>query len=107
MGKIYRDVNHITFYNVIHREVEKAERKFPWWPDDPIHAAAIVVEEAGELQQAALQFCYEDGTLEKMEKEALHTAAMAHRFLQNLCSYKKLPEAPEKGGKDEKETAGI
>ena len=98
MAKIYRDASSITFYNVIHREVEKAERKFPWWPDDPIHAAAIVVEEAGELQQAALQFCYEDGTLEKMEKEALHTAAMAHRFLQYLCAYKKLPDAPEKGG---------
>lgn len=80
----------------IETAIRSAEAKFPWWPDDPVHAAAIVVEEAGELQQAALQFVYEGGSVENLEKEALHTAAMANRFLQHLDFYQRLPDAPRK-----------
>ncbi len=67
--------------NSMYDELAKAEAKFPEWPRDPIHAAAIVSEEAGELTQAALQTAYEDGDPEKMKKEAIQTAAMALRFL--------------------------
>lgn len=38
-------------------ELNRARTKFPTWPDDPIHAAAVVAEESGELVQAALQAC--------------------------------------------------
>ena len=65
-------------------ELERAERKFPSWPVDAVHAAAIVCEEAGELQQAALQFTYENGPDHKMFAEAVHTGAMALRFLLNI-----------------------
>lgn len=70
--------------NLVLESLIKAKTKFPEWPIDPVHAAAIVVEEAGELQQAALQYCYEDGGIEQIKKEALHTAAMAFRILQNI-----------------------
>lgn len=64
-------------------ELERAERKFPGWPADAIHAAAVVGEEAGELTRAALQFTYEGGSADGMIKEAIQTAAMAVRFLLN------------------------
>ena len=62
-----------------------AEAKFPGWPEDPIHGAAIVAEEAGELVRASLDFYYgrHDGT-DDMEKEAAQTAAVAIRFLLDL-----------------------
>ena len=72
-------------------ELERAERKFPGFPNDPVHAAAIIVEEAGELQQAALQFTYEGGGFDDMCKEAVHTGAMALRFLLNIHMMWKRP----------------
>jgi NTP pyrophosphatase (non-canonical NTP hydrolase) len=62
-------------------ELDRAQIKFPNYPADPIHAAAIIVEEAGELQQAALQATYENGSIIKMEREAVQVGAMALRFL--------------------------
>lgn len=69
-------------------ELFRAEIKFPYWPDDIIHAAAIVNEESGELIRAAIQFTYEDGEIEEVKTEAIQTAAMCIRFLKNLNSYK-------------------
>ncbi len=63
-------------------EMERARAKFPDWPRDGIHAAAIVCEEAGELIRAALRHRYEGGSTEDMREEALHVAATACRFLE-------------------------
>ncbi|MCL4473540.1 MAG: hypothetical protein M1455_06325 [Actinobacteria bacterium] len=41
-------------------ELEAAEQKHPGWPDDLIHATAIVAEESGEAIQAAIDFMYSD-----------------------------------------------
>lgn len=65
----------------IMEEVTKASFKFPQWPVDMIHAAAIVAEEAGELSQAALQCTYEGAESDNAEKEAIQTACTAIRFL--------------------------
>lgn len=65
-------------------ELQEAETKHPKWPEDLIHAAAIVSEEAGELIQAALEKHYENGTYHRMIAEAVQTGAMAIRFLKNL-----------------------
>ena len=74
--------------------LDGAEKKFPAFPIDPIHAAAIVEEEVGELMQATLQATYEDKTdLNKQSKtEAIHTGAMAIRFLVNLDNYRMKPD---------------
>ena len=65
-------------------EILRAEKKFPGWPVDPVHGAAIVAEEAGEAIQAALDFYYDRADERPLRKELIHTAAMALRFLKNL-----------------------
>ena len=74
-----------TIENEILMELQRAEKKFPEWPKDHIHQAAIVAEESGELVKAALQNHYEGGDIFSMKREAIHTAAMALRFLKNLA----------------------
>lgn len=76
----------------IELEVRKAKRAFPSWPDHPAAQAGIVVEEAGELMKASLEFKYEKGKnglsvneqKESIRKEAIQTAAMAIRFLEHM-----------------------
>lgn len=70
-------------------ELRRARAKFPTWPDDPIHAAAIVAEECGELQKAVLQCVYEPQRcgLDDVKGEAIQTAAMAIRFLTSMDRY--------------------
>jgi NTP pyrophosphatase (non-canonical NTP hydrolase) len=77
-------------WDLIFAELKRAEAKFPGWPADPVHGAAILAEEAGELVKAALDFYYgrHDG-VDPMEKEAAQTGAMALRFLIMLSA---LPE---------------
>lgn len=63
--------------------VADAEEMHPNWPEDTVHAAAIVAEEAGELVRAALIDWYEEPHEKEMLNEALHTAATAFRFIKN------------------------
>ena len=62
-------------------ELSKAEKQHPWWPDDYIHASAILNEEAGELTQACLQYRYDDRPRSRMLEEAVQVGAMAVRFI--------------------------
>ncbi len=74
--------DHDQVIDLIFGELRKAEEKFPGWPTDPVHGAAIVGEEAGELTQAALDFYYgRERYRDKMQKEAAQVGAMAIRFL--------------------------
>jgi NTP pyrophosphatase (non-canonical NTP hydrolase) len=74
----------------IFKELARAKRKHPNWPDHPAGQAGIVVEEAGELMKACLQKKYERKTRDdadhrrSMRAEAVQVAAMAIRFLENL-----------------------
>jgi len=65
-------------------EVKRAENLHPRWPEDIIHAAAIVSEESGELIQAALNHVYFGDDREKIRKEAIQTAATCIRLLKNM-----------------------
>ena len=76
--------------NEILNELAKAKEKWPNWLDDPIHAASIISEEAGELTQAANDFCYGDGTIEHMVEEAAQVGAMAIRFLEGVGDYERV-----------------
>ncbi len=71
----------------IFEEVERAEKKYPYWPEDAIHAAAVVNQEAGELAEACLAVRYKKGSIEHAAEEAVQTAAMAVRFLLGLDRY--------------------
>jgi hypothetical protein len=70
-------------------EVERAVRKFPTWPTDPLHALAVLGEEFGELTKDVLQLTYEPhkSTTIKVRNECIQTAAMALRFFVSLDRY--------------------
>jgi hypothetical protein len=68
-------------FESIRNELARARAKFPIWPSDGIHAAAVVAEESGELVRACLQATYEGGSASACGDEAVHVGAMAVRFL--------------------------
>ena len=81
-------------------EIERAVKKFPTWPTDPLHALAVLGEEFGELTQAALQYTYEPhkSTREDVKTEATQVAAMALRFLASLDHYDFIPGQQHRQG---------
>lgn len=67
------------------REYMRAIRKHPDWPADPVHASAILNEEAGELTQATLDATYADLWVKGLIKEeAAQAGAMSMRLLANI-----------------------
>lgn len=92
IGKIRSLDIHLALDAVLN-ELERAENKFPKWPDDIVHAGAIVAEESGELIRACLNREYPNGwesdaqLLDECKKEAVQTGAMAFRFLKNFSLY--------------------
>lgn len=76
--------NYEFVFNRVFDELKKAEQKHPSWPDDPIHAVGIMVEEAGESMRAAIDVFYNGGDVEHLKKELAQTGAMAIRALINL-----------------------
>lgn len=69
-------------------ELDRAKSKWPDWVNDPIHAAGVLVEEAGETMQAALDLTYSDGIVEDVAEEAAQAGAMAIRLIANLSKTK-------------------
>jgi len=81
-------------------ELDRATAKWPGWPQCPLHAAAVVATEAGELQQAAMKHTYCWGRDEHMLTEAVQVAATALRFIRGYRAghYQKSPDSlPEVG----------
>lgn len=74
---------------VVVMEVLRATKKFPTWPNDPLHALAVLGEEYGELNKVVVQMTYEPHKTSPKEvrEEAIQTAAMAIRFLMSLDDY--------------------
>lgn len=74
-------------------ELERATRKFPTWPTDPLHALAVLGEEFGELTKDMLQLTYEPHKTNaaNVRTEALQTAAMALRLFMSLDRYEYRP----------------
>lgn len=68
-------------------ELERAETIHPNWPTDPIHAAAIMMEEAGEVVKAVNDSVEKGSDTENCKTEAIHAAAMCIRFLKNISTY--------------------
>jgi hypothetical protein len=73
------------------KELKAAKKKHPRWPVHVVAQAAIVAEEAGELVREALNLKYESAVpdqeedrIKNLEREAIHTAASAIRFIENL-----------------------
>ena len=89
------DIKNDIVIDWIFGELRKAESKHPGWPTDPIHAAAILAEESGELVQACIDYVYNDEDGEKAVIEAAQCGAMAIRFLLNVGNYER-SKAPQK-----------
>lgn len=89
----FRDLLRSTAITQIKEELAAAEKKHPTWPTDTVHASAILNEEAGELTQAAIDYHYHNGSLEKVRREAAQVGAMAIRVLIGL-PYAERPEVP-------------
>ena len=74
------------------KELKRAKKKHPSWPDHIVARAGIVCEEAGELIRECIQIKYEGPfTAEDLQerkqmirKEAIHVAATAIRFLESI-----------------------
>lgn len=62
-------------------ELAKARAKYPDFPKDIVHQAAIVGEESGELVRASINAYYENGSLTDVQAEAVQTAATALRVI--------------------------
>lgn len=75
----------------VRREMQRAIRKFPTWPTDPLHALGVVTEEHGEVAKAVLQHIYEGGARGEIAKESIQLAAMSLRFAASLEAYQYIP----------------
>lgn len=78
-----------TTLSLVQGELERAMRKFPTWPTDPLHALAVLGEEFGELTKDVLQLTYEPHKTspQNVRTEAIQTAAMSLRFAASLDAY--------------------
>lgn len=65
-------------------ELRLAEEKHPCWPDDIVHAAAILAEETGEVVKDALDVHYVGKSIENLKIELAQVGAMAVRMLINI-----------------------
>ncbi len=74
----------------IFAEIDQSILQHGDFPKDMIHAAAIVSEESGELIQAAIDYEFnpekriDDEIAWSMYREAIQTAAMGIKFIQNM-----------------------
>ena len=73
-----------TIIGLVMAEIDRAENLHPVWPHDSVTAAAVPVEEAGELLKAANDCDEKHTSRREIITEAVHTAASAIRFLKNL-----------------------
>ncbi|MDN5849113.1 MAG: hypothetical protein L0H63_05665 [Nitrococcus sp.] len=79
----------------IKAELDRGIAKFPRWPNDPLHALAVLGEEYGELTRAMVQLSYEPhkSSHAQVRAEAIQTAAMAIRLVLSLDYYTYAPSA--------------
>ena len=70
--------------NQIKYEHIRAEVLHPAWPTNPIHQAAILCEETGELVRAALRVRFEGADWSEVVTECVQSGAMALRIVTEL-----------------------
>jgi len=88
MSEEMENIEISAWIDTILDEYKRAKTLHPVWPTDPIHAAALGGEEAGELVRAANRFYYEGASEDEMITEAVQMGAMAIRFLIGTGGYR-------------------
>jgi NTP pyrophosphatase (non-canonical NTP hydrolase) len=81
---IYPEKPLNDIFNAIITELDRAEAKHPDWPEDLVHAAAIVCEEAGEVLREANSLREGHGRIQELKMELIQTAVTAIRMVKNL-----------------------
>lgn len=71
-------------YEPIERALQEAKAKHPIWPEDKNKQALIMLEEAGEVAKAVLQWQDEGQPSSNIVQELRQTAAMCMRMLEHL-----------------------
>jgi len=73
-------------FDLARAELARARAKYPHWPADLVHAAAIASEESGEVVKAVNSYHWQQGdaTLEDIRAEAVQAIAMWTRFLTEM-----------------------
>jgi len=77
-------MTNIEIRRAVKAELLNAKLKWPVFYQDIIHAVSVMNEEAGESIQAALDYTYDNGSIENVKKELIQTAAMCFRCLENI-----------------------
>ena len=85
--EIEREIRQKQIIQQIVEEVKRAESIHPKWPSDPVHAAAILSEEAGEVVKAVNNVATKHKGDSDYLTEAIQCAAMCVRFLKNIDKY--------------------
>lgn len=75
------ELDRLKKYAPIDKELKRAEKKHPDFPEDMFRQVAIINEEAGEVTKAVLHYHYEGGSLKDLKEELIQTAAMCMRML--------------------------
>jgi hypothetical protein len=86
-------------------ELRRAEAKFPSWPDDIVHGAAVMAEESGEAVKAALDCYYRFAPVSDYREELIQTAAMCVRALLDLDQRKLRRNTWERLAGEQRETS--
>ena len=70
-------------FALVRTELDRARMRYPAWPTDIVHAAAIASEESGEVVKSVNNYFWDQGddTWQDIEKEAIQAIAMWCRFL--------------------------
>jgi len=70
-------------FDLARAELARARARYPAWPADLVHAAAIASEESGEVVKAVNSYHWQQGdeTLADIRAEAVQAIAMWTRFL--------------------------
>lgn len=72
------------FLKEIVKELHRAEKKHPEYPECDFKKLAILSEEAGEVAKAVLHYHHENGSLAEIKSELTQTAAMCMRMYNNM-----------------------
>jgi hypothetical protein len=81
------DSPEVLLCQEILEELQRAENIHPNWPTDPVHAGAILAEEAGEVVKAINNVVTKHKGESDYATEAIQCAAMCIRFLKNIDKY--------------------
>ena len=78
------ELDRLEKYKPIERELKRAIKLHPVYPENIFQQLAIVQEEAGEVTKSVLDYHFGKDTIEHVREELIQTAAMCMRMLQNL-----------------------